>query len=811
MKAVYETLKVFFLIPLLFQCGSVKAQVFSQDQLSKKISLNGKIHTSITLFVHFDKTIYTNNETVWFTGYLLKSNLDDISKHQVLSVALVRDIDSLIIKQDKYLISNGLSFGQMVLPDSLLTGSYHFQVTTNKVRNGKPEVSFIQPIIIKTNIDPAFNASIRLLQESEAAGKANQLLISVTTRDSRLLPQPAEVSYRYGNINKTGITNLSGDLVLNLKEQPDLVDQNVYVKIKYGGETSFLNYPVSAVAPTAKVNFYPEGGNLVAGIAGKVAWEATNERGAPLAVKAILYKNKKAIDTIETNSYGIGGFILRPEIGNEYTVQLQHTTFANSSFSLPAILQDGIGMNIEAGTPKDTLKISLLSTKMRKVIVRVHDYVETYFIEEYKLEKGERAIEIPLTNISKGLKEVTVFDSLGRPIAERLIFSHYENAKKINITTDQAVYTKRNKVTLKLRLSGIDTLGFVSIACVQRNRLSAALTNDIESYVYLKDQLNKLPIPLNDNGYEDRDYVDNVLLTKGWRRYSWPDILKLNDIDTLHNYDTVAVKIKVTNKSDKNLKKPVELILMQDKSPWIGTTDASGVLILNNNQLHIEYGKQLNLFIGGKGQKDYTMKVIDSFTELNQNYLKFLHPEHLSVPTPIRNNNEMTLKSNERAIRLKEVKITSRNDNSLNYLAGGVNGRSTQFYIVGCPYDVPNCPIPGHSPGEHIIPKVDYDMYLRTGGRAFYGVVGSRDRKFSIRVPGIYTRKEFYINEFKDKLEPAFVSTLYWNHGSLLNNKEQEFIFYTGDIAGGFKVIVQGISDHNLLYGTFYFEVKNEK
>lgn len=45
-----------------------------------------------TLFVHFDKTIYTNNETVWFTGYILNAGLAEISKHQVLSVALVRDM-----------------------------------------------------------------------------------------------------------------------------------------------------------------------------------------------------------------------------------------------------------------------------------------------------------------------------------------------------------------------------------------------------------------------------------------------------------------------------------------------------------------------------------------------------------------------------------------------------------------------------------------------------------------------------------------------------------------------------------------------
>ena len=809
MKPILNVIRLYFLALLLFCNFMAKAQSISQDELSEKIFLNGRVTSPISLFVHFDKTIYTNNETVWFTGYLNKSNLNDIAKHNVLSVALVRDVDSLIIKHDKYLINNGISFGMMVLPDSMLTGNYHFQVSTNRVSKGKPDVVFIQPIVIKTNIDPAINASIKLLEKGLPGRKPNQLLVSVTTRDSRLLPQPAEVTYQYGNVFKKAKTNSSGELVFSLYEQPILPDQNVYVRIKYDSDTSFLNYPISVTVKKAKIKFYPEGGNMIVGITGKVAWEATDQQGAPVALKAILFKNKKAIDTIETNSYGIGKFILKPESGNDYTVKLWHTNFADSSFYLPVVLHSGVSLSVKAGTVKDTLRLNLLSTTPRKIALRLHDYTSTYFIKEYNLKEADRAIEIPLTDVPKGLKEITVFDSLGRPLAERLIFSHYNNDKKINVTTDQEVYGKRNKVTLKLCLNGLDTLGFVSIACVQSNRLSSAIEKDIETYSYLNDELSTLPIPANGTGYQDKEYVENILLTKGWRRYTWTDILKMTARDTIKTYDTLAVKIKVTNKSDKDLRKPVDLIIMRDRSPGVGNTGTSGKVALKDEDLLIEYGKKINVFVGGKSQKDYTIKVIDPYENLNNDYVKFLHVERLKIPIIVQNNNEMTLKSDEREIRLKEVKITSRNDNSLNYAAGGMNGKGIEYYIIGCPYNIPNCP--RHSPGEHIISKVDYDMYLRTGGSAYSGLVGSRDRKFSIPVAGIYTTKEFYINEYKDKLEPAFVSTLYWNHGSLLNTRGNEYTFFTGDITGKFKVIVQGISDNDLLYGAYFFEVKDVK
>ena len=65
------------------------------------------------------------------------------------------------------------------------------------------------------------------------------------------------------------------------------------------------------------------------------------------------------------------------------------------------------------------------------------------------------------------------------------------------------------------------------------------------------------------------------------------------------------------------------------------------------------------------------------------------------------------------------------------------------------------------------------------------------------------------MNEYQDKLEPAFVSTLYWNHGVLLNSKDQEFTFYTGDITGKFRIVVQGMSNTDLIYGQQFFEVKS--
>lgn len=59
--------------------------------------------------------------------------------------------------------------------------------------------------------------------------------------------------------------------------------------------------------------------------------------------------------------------------------------------------------------------------------------------------------------------------------------------------------------------------------------------------------------------------------------------------------------------------------------------------------------------------------------------------------------------------------------------------------------------------------------------------------------------------------EPAFFSTIYWNYGTILNKeKDTEITFYTSDITGMFKIIVQGATSNDVIYAEKRFEVKNK-
>lgn len=799
-----------FFISILLSLSQIASgqQMFSlsTDPLQEKFNFYKLAHPEHRLFVHFDKNIYTNNETVWFTGYLLNEHPPHISKHNLLSVALIRDVDSTIVKQQRFIMADGLSYGSMVMPDSLVAGNYHFMVSTNRVSKGLPDVSYIQPVTIKTNINQPFNASVKILDAGMSGSKLNNILINVTSPESRFLPKPVSVNYRYGQISKTSSTNASGELILKLNEQENLTDPNLYLKLKYGKDSTFLNLALPITKQRAKVSFYPEGGNLVHGILGKVGWEVKDQQAGVVTLKAQLYKDDQLIDTIETNSYGIGTFMLRPQKNSSYKVKLMHSGFADRTYLLPIAIDNGPSLSITNAVATDSLKVALRTQTKKRVHIRMHNFRETFLYTELELKDPGVNLKISLDNVPKGLNTITISDSLGRPLAERMFFAHYNAAQKISVSTNQKQYGKREKVTLSLKLNRPDSLGMVSIACVQESRLPSKLTSDIESYTYLTSQINDLPPYLNIRGYEEPGYLEDLLLVKGWSRYTWADLMKSTAADTLISHDNTIISLQVSEGKSRSIGKPVEIVMLRPSGITLYKTNDHGKLDFPLNDLLIEKDKPIHVFVSDKNKSRYELKIIDPYPSLNKNYLNIFEPKFRSAPSAVANNRILNIKSNEGAFQLKEVEIKAYNvENTKNILMGAnaCGDYVCQFNILNCPNHI------GLSSNRQPVPGRSYN----NGG---HGVVIYQACTETIVTPGmiqmagIFAKKEFYVNNYAEPLEPAFATTLYWNNGTLLTEKTQEISFYTSDITGKFRVIVQGVGANEVIYGDCTFEIQGK-
>jgi len=754
------------------------------------------------LFVHFDKNIYSNNETVYFTGYLIKEARTPSIAHKVMAVALIRDVDSALIIEDKFLMQNGISFGSINIPDSIPTGNYHFLVYTDKLLNKTPEALFIQHITIKSSMEPSFKANIKLV-EANPSNKLYKVMVSATSKDGRFLPKPAQINYRYGKNKKSTLTDASGQQIINLPLQGNIIDPTVYVKLKYERDSTFINMALPQLQNKAIVKFYPEGGNMVNQLASNVSWEVKDLQNRPIALKALLFKDQKIIDTIETNSYGIGSFKLRPEIGFNYSVKLVHANIVDSLYKLPSAISNGLTITVQKALIEDTLKFNLKSVDKQVLTLLVHNFNTCFSAIPFNMETNNITVKLPITEVPKGLTTLTILDSLNRPLAERIFFAHYSDVEKISIRTDQQIYKQREQVKLQLNLK-TDENALVSIAAIQLNRDELKNTNDIESYTYLKNELNALPVINNGRAYKSRDYLEQMLLVKSWRRYTWQDLMTINPADTLANLDSLKVNGQIT-RTKKEISQPLVIGTMAGQNINLINTDQKGFFKLNENDLITPAEKKLYVFVNGaqKSPYDAKMTINDDYTTLNQKLAKLISVDQPILPSNLVNNTELLLKNNEKTIRLKEVIITNKKDDTFRHSGANACGD----YV--CSYNILNCR--NHIGDAGNTQPVKGRIYTIGGSNIKQTYMGCSipDQGMFTIIKGIHSPKEFYVNNYEDTNEPAFFSTIYWNYGTMLSSKKQtEISFYTSDIAGKFKIVVQGITNNDVVYTEHFFEVK---
>lgn len=825
MKILKYILLLLFII-CLHQFVHAQEQKTVADIIADKIDRLGEQKPEATLFVHFDKTIYSNSENAWFTGYILKSNT--LGEHHTLCLALIRNDDRSVLTSAKYVMDKGLAMGNMVLPDSLPTGNYSFICYTNLIVNGYPSALFVQPITIKSGNAKGFIANLSLTDSIKPGMDSAKVLLKAYTKDVTLLKKAA-VKYFIGDrAHPTHKGNLITDnfgeatIPVPLKEITP-ANNILQAEIDNGKEIKNFTIRLPVYKKETLVKFYPEGGHLINEIINTIGWEVTNNEMEPLQVKALLYENDQLLQTVQTNAYGMGKFYIVPQKGSRYYVKINAS---DSEYILPKPLAAGPVIAVNNALTADTLILNVNTQAVSgNLFLLVHDHLATFINSAVAVTGKSMVIKIPLTEVPKGIAAVTVLDSAGRPFAERLFFAHYDKRAIATITTDTAIYKERQKVTLKLKLADAQQHplpGLVSVACVQNNRLDVLKSMNIEQYTYITHELAAVPFKkeLMGSDAESKDFLEQLLLIKGWSRFTWLDIEHAGTVDTLPQYEALTFRGKVAlNK--KNLKKPVSLNLKKFISSKFSeleyiSTDSFGRFELQPEKITSEPNKKFEITVNNDRQDEYTISVIDPYVAMNKMLAASLYFPDYSPRSFTQTSQTAILKSNEVVKTLTAVVVTAKKDNSF-FAARSAGTNACGDYV--CLNGILNCT---NHPNDIYQPVVGRSYGVRSSGGSsihneiYYGcsaLTREINNAYRFSMEGIYNKKEFYVVDMSkvDATDPQFLSTIYWNH-AILTDKEgnAEISFYTSDIPGRFRIIIQGVTFNNVVYGEHFIDVKEE-
>ncbi|MEJ6793201.1 MAG: hypothetical protein QNK89_10845 [Lacinutrix sp.] len=141
--------KLYFLFFVLSLICSVFAQNKPIDSILSSLQKDQLSFEKI--YVHTNKTIYFNEDFIWFKVYVSENNNKPSLKTALVYVSLFSQEGKFIKTQNVY-IKNGIGNNQFELNDALQQGDYFIQAHTNNMLNFGEQNKFVTKITIGENI-----------------------------------------------------------------------------------------------------------------------------------------------------------------------------------------------------------------------------------------------------------------------------------------------------------------------------------------------------------------------------------------------------------------------------------------------------------------------------------------------------------------------------------------------------------------------------------------------------------------------------------------------------------------------------------
>jgi len=286
-------------------------------------------------------------------------------------------------------------------------------------------------------------------------------------------------------------------------------------------------------APVAAIRFLPEGGDYINGIRAKVAFKAVYNNGLPASVKGAVVSSKgETVDSFGTVHDGMGFFYIEPQPGEIYKAiwqdEQQHSYTTQLPIAKPA------GATLQVAQVKGTIAILVTRTDDAAPALKQMHLVGTMqqqvaYSAPVNLEASNfSGGSISINSLPPGIIQLTLFDANWQPVAERIAFVHKDDyLLNAGLRFDTIGLAKRKKNVMVINMPdsieanlsiavtdagvGVDSTDNI----ITRMLLTGELKGSVyHPYYYFSNKSDSLV-----------QQLDLVMLTNGWRRYKWNDII----------------------------------------------------------------------------------------------------------------------------------------------------------------------------------------------------------------------------------------------------------------------------------------------
>lgn len=447
-------------------------------------------------------------------------------------------------------LQNGAAWAEWQVPQGLTGGDYRVIVrdipATNETEPAFADAARV--IQIRNFRNPAFITHMELDRDAYGPGDAGNADLSVRTRDGRI-PYNALLDCRVnvdGNTVRQWQVTLptSGNVRLPFALPAEIArgDASLVVTINDGAQVDSAVETIRVTLDRIDMQFFPEGGDLVAGFENRVYFRARNVAGEAIDVEGnVIDETGATVGSLKVDTLGMGRFSFTPVAGSRYMVKVTKPAGISMFPVLPPVMPAGVVLKAtdEVIGAKQPIRLQVQSNFNGPHAVAV--YLRGMLVAQTTLNiqsSAPQSVTLDPHTTQGGVYRVTVFspeqsaDGSPRPAAERLIARDPGERLTISATAGKHSYSPGEEVVLTLATTdatnGEPVQTVLGVSVLDESVVSLAKDEDTAPMPFHflvgldVQELEKVKVYL-DGTAKAATALDRLLGTQGWRRFAWVD------------------------------------------------------------------------------------------------------------------------------------------------------------------------------------------------------------------------------------------------------------------------------------------------
>jgi hypothetical protein len=477
-----------------------------------------------------DKPLYRPGEVTWLRAVLLDRL--SLTPRDGRCRLRVSDPKGAPVQSWTPALEEGVAAFAWQVPDDAAGGQYAFELRDSEDAFTVERL----PFEVRRFASPQLAKKVDLARETYAPGESGSAEVRVERMtggpasgaqvDARLVVDGEETWRNVGTLDAAG----RAVFTFTIPERVERGEARFVARVVDGGVIETAVEPF--VVPTGALHaaFFPEGGELVAGVSCRVYAEVTDALERPASARGRVVDGAgREVVPFETLHQGRARFTFVPRAGERYRLEFEEP--AAAGVALPAVRANAVALRAahEVTAAGADVRLTVHAPDAGPWIAGA--FCRGVLVAQDTFQgAGAHEVALALPDGVAGVLRVTVFDATLRPVAERLVQRASGRAVQVSVSAARDVLLPGEHQVLDVQARderGRPVSAVLGLAVVDRavreesgqTRVGLAdrtwLVADVEELEHVEEFLGGGPAAARN--------VDLLLGTRGWRRFGWLD------------------------------------------------------------------------------------------------------------------------------------------------------------------------------------------------------------------------------------------------------------------------------------------------